>query len=134
MTKKSLLAIFLILSATACATIAEKTRVEKFNETNEQFQQLLLHADYRGAAGFLDPEGRTTPIDFDRYKDIKIVSYDIIHSEVGSQGLLVEQEVNLQYFSLARNLVKTVDYRPVWRFNADRKAWFLKSFPLADVR
>lgn len=119
-----LLSLFFIVS---CATLAEKSRMEKFELRADNYRLALLRQDYRLAAAFVDPERIKQPIDFDRYKELKIVSYDVVHTQTADDGNTVEQQIALQYFNLRRNVVKSIDYRQVWEYIDAKHNWFLKT-------
>lgn len=127
MIKKSFILLLPLLLIVSCATLAEKSRMEKFEQRADDYRLALLRQDYRLAAAFVDPDRIKQPIDFDRYKELKIVSYDIVHTQTAVDGNTIEQQIALQYFHLRRNVVKSIDYRPVWEYLDAKKNWFLKT-------
>jgi len=129
MIKKNFLLFLSLLFIVSCATLAEKSRMEKFEQRADDYRLALLRQDYRLAAAFVDPDRIKQPIDLDRYKELKIVSYDVVHTQTAGDGNTVEQQIALQYFHLRRNVVKSLDYSQVWEYIDEKNNWFLKTNP-----
>lgn len=117
--------ILIVLTVTACASIASKGRMKKFGRISEAYEFSLLDSDYRGATMFIDPSVMKRPLDQKFYKNIKIVEYKITHMDVSADQLKIEQDVELQYFLLNSNRLRFTRHHQVWRYNETDQLWQL---------
>ena len=126
--KKSLVSIPLILLAcVACATIARETRMLQFNDTLDAYRLALLSGEFQNAAQFIDPLVQTDNIDYEQYKNIEVVEYKIITAKIDDDIQRIEQDVELQYYLLNRNILKTNQTQQIWQYQTDTKHWMLKT-------
>lgn len=131
--RRSISVFFLTLFILSCTTLAEKVRLSKFDQTSEAYERTLKRSQYGPAQGFVDPAFRNEKIDFETYKNVKIVDFGVARVNISEDRLKVEQDVALQYFLLDRNILKTINYRQVWRFDETKGDWFLHTpFPSFD--
>ena len=111
----------------ACATVSEQGRLDRFDEISRQFRWTLLDSDFRAATQFMDPILQDHTVDLIRYKDIKIVDYTITRARASDDNRRIEQDIELDYYLVDRNILKTPQSHRVWRYDPERKAWLLKS-------
>ena len=57
--------------------------------------------------------------------DIKVVEYRINQTDVSGSNQRIEQEIELHYYLLNRNILKTMQHRQVWQFQEAEKSWLL---------
>lgn len=115
-----------VLFLAACASISQKGRMEEFQETAKAYEHALLRSDYRLAASFFDPASLPEEINFDQYKKIKVVDCRPTRMDVSEDKLKVKREVELQYFLVDRNILRSTGYRQKWEYNEEKKAWMMK--------
>ena len=115
----------LVLALISCATIAGKDRMEKFGRISEAYEFSLLDSDYRTAARFLHDSVKQAPLDEKHYKNIKIVEYKIAHMAVSADQLEITQDLELQYFLLNNNRLRSSRHHQVWRYNEAEQVWLL---------
>jgi hypothetical protein len=123
-------AIFMLTIAlliTSCATIGEKRRLEKFEETEKGYRQALMGSDFALAARYLDPAVSREPVPPEQYALVRIVDYKPTRVDVSGDLLKIEQGVVLKYFMVNVNLLRTVQYQQVWHFNEAHKIWLLQT-------
>ena len=123
--RRSLSVLLLTLLILSCATLGEKVRLSKFDQTAEAYERTLKRSLYGSAQSFIDPAFRDDSIDYDTYKNVKVVDFGVTHVSISDDRLKVEQDVALQYFLLDRNIVKTIQYKQVWRYDEVKGDWFL---------
>jgi hypothetical protein len=117
----------LFLVVMACTTFAEKSRMESFNDTARIYRWALLNGDYKKAARYIDPEAKDNAATYDTYQNIKIVDYKVTDSSIADDHHRIEQEVELQYYLLDRNVLKTAQSRQVWQYQLEQKTWALET-------
>ena len=122
-----LLVLLIIFGLISCTTLSVKARMEKFGRIAEAYEFSLLNSDYLMAARFIEPSAQQEPFNESYYKNIKIVEYKITHMEVSDDRYRVTQDVELQYFLLNNNRLRTIRYHQLWRYNEAQAVWLLYS-------
>jgi hypothetical protein len=118
---------FLCLGLFACAPFSEQHRLNQFNETAHAYRRALLDGNFQAAAQFINPAVRDAAVDYGPYKNIKVVEYKITHTDVADDKHRIEQDVELTYFLLNRNIVKSTQTHQRWQFQPMRKVWLLET-------
>jgi hypothetical protein len=118
------LTLMLLLLLTGCAG---KNRIHKFSEISKSYQRALEMSDYRLASKYVDPSGGRPAPDVRRYANIQIVRYTIININVSEDKQSIEQDVELQYYLLDQNRLKTAKDQQVWRYKEEDKVWVLQT-------
>jgi hypothetical protein len=118
----------LLLVIAACASMASRDRLDQFSQAAETFKWAVLDGDFRAAARFIDGDpGFQHSVDAGSYKNIKVVKYTASRVNVSDDRTRIEQDVDLEYFLLNRNILKTARTRQVWQYDQEQKAWTLKT-------
>ena len=118
---------FVISQLTGCAGLAARSRVDQFSTTHKAYKWALESGNYRGAVKFLDKSVSRQPEDLKRYANIKVSQYTITGAEVSNDRRSIEQDVELQYFLLDQNIVKTMTDHQKWRYRETADAWLLQT-------
>ena len=115
----------------SCGGLAEKVRLSQFDTTFEVYDITLRRSQFHAVQDFIEPAYRGEDVAFETYKNIKVVDFMVTHINVSEDYLTVDQVVQLQYFLLDRNILKTIEYRQTWRFDEQKERWLLHT-PLPD--
>jgi hypothetical protein len=115
------------LSLAACASLAEKGRMEQLQDTTAAFDYSLLRADYRAAADHIDPTVKPADINFDQYKKIKIVDCKTTRVVISEDKMTVDKYLELQYFLVDRNILRSTSYQQQWQYDEAAKVWRMKT-------
>lgn len=127
MTKTTIAMLLSLVMILACASFSEKGRMERLKEITTAYDHALLRANFRTAADFIDPEVRQDDIDYDQYKRFKIVDCRTTHAEFSEDKTDLKREVELQYFLVDRNILRSTRYQQEWRYDEEKKEWIMKS-------
>lgn len=119
--------MILILLPAGCATLADKSRMERFGLISESFERALRTSDYTGAAKYIDPSAAVPKPDFQKLRDFRIVEYKVTRINVSEDKQKITQEVELQYFRLNGNILHRTLYSQTWRFLPDEEVWMLQT-------
>jgi hypothetical protein len=122
-----LLVFILMVAPTGCAGIAGKGRMEKFSEIIDSYENALERSDYRKASKFVDPSAEGILLDHNQFANVKIVRHKVTHIEVSDDKRSIEQDVEIQYFLLDRNLLRTIVDHQVWKYEEEGKVWLLQT-------
>lgn len=127
MTKTIIAIPLLLLTIFACASFSEKGRMEELKEITMAYDHALLRSDFRTAADFIAPEMRREDIDYDQYKRFKIVDCRTTHAEISEDKMNLKRDVELQYFLVDRNILRSTRYQQQWHYDEDKEEWFMQS-------
>lgn len=118
---------FMLLSHLLLIGCAGKNRMYKFSEISKSYQRALEMSDYRVASKYVDPSSARTAADVRRFANIQIVKYTIANINVSEDKQSIEQDVELQYYLLDQNRLKTAIDHQVWRYKNEDKVWMLQT-------
>jgi hypothetical protein len=122
-----------ILLAVGCATISEKNRLAKFDGIGKSYERAITDSDFETAGAFVDGETVHEEVDFDRYKNIKVVDYKVKQSTISEDKMEIHQTVEIEYYQLDRLVVRSLRHKQLWKYNADTGAWLLQT-PLPEFK
>ena len=125
--KKTAVLMILLLWANGCATLEERSRMEKFSMICESFKRALRTSDYEGAAKFLDPSAGDPGPDLMHLRNFKIADYRVTRIQVSEDTQEINQDVELQYFRLNGTILHSARYPQTWRFVPDKEVWLLQT-------
>lgn len=114
----------------ACASFSTKKRMERLDETIKAFEHALLRSNFMSAAQYMkDPDA--IPTDSQGFnKNVKIVNFKPVRRSVSDDSCEVDRVVEIQFFYMDRNILKTAIYKQQWRYQEEGKCWVLDSgFP-----
>ena len=128
MVKLKLLIIFLAILAVSCASVDDMKRMEKFEQATDTYELAIRWSDFDMASTFLknqeDPEIATL---IENLKQYKVTSYTVkryLPSADKSQILII---ADIQFFKINGLIVKNISHRQIWKYDQDKKNWFLTS-------
>jgi hypothetical protein len=127
MKKTALLTILVLLLPIGCATLAERSRMEKFGLISESFERALRTSDYATAAKYIDPSATNARPNFQKLRNFKIVEYKITRVHVSEDKLKITQDVDLQHFRLNGNILHNTQYSLTWNFQPEKEIWLLQT-------
>lgn len=119
--------LVVVLLLTACAGIAKRQRLDRFDDMERLYRRALLDGDFAGARRLLDPQVATEPLDSEKVKLLKIVDYKPTHVDVTEDMNTIVQQVALKYFMLDTNRLHMVDYQQTWQYDEVHKVWLLQT-------
>ena len=127
MKKFAFFALLIFFLPAGCTSLTENSRMEKFGLIAKAYEHALRMSDYSKAAKFLDPSASISKPDFEKMKNIKIVEYKLIHTDVSENKQEITQDVELQYFRLNSNILHSAHHPQTWRFKPEDKIWLLQT-------
>ncbi|MFZ1984441.1 MAG: hypothetical protein WAU91_08505 [Desulfatitalea sp.] len=100
--------------------------MDRFKDIADTYRFALLRADYRQASNLVDPSERKT-LDLNHLKEIKIVDYNPTRITLSEDKSKITQEIELQYFLMSHNILRTAQYQQIWQYQEENKLWLLKT-------
>ncbi|MCX7514502.1 hypothetical protein [Frateuria sp. STR12] len=122
-----------LLAAVAmlCAGCATDQRNQSLVTTLNAYASALRWGDFQNARQFVDPKVRDssplTPLDLARYRQVRVVGYDEGAGPVPDGELQVRQVVQIGLVNINTQAERTVTDRQTWRFDPEKKRWWLTS-------
>jgi hypothetical protein len=123
---KAVLVVLLLLPI-GCATLEERSRMDKFRMISESFERSLRTSDFSTAARYLDASAKDNEPDLKRLRNFKIADYRVTRFDVSEDKLQITQDVELQYFRLNGNILHSTRYPQTWRFHPEQEIWLLQT-------
>jgi hypothetical protein len=127
MKKTAVLLVLVLLSPIGCATLAERSRMEKFGLISESFERALRTSDYTAAVKYIDPSAADATPDLQKLRNFKIAEYKVTRVHVSEDRLTITQDVDLQYFRLNSNILHSTHYPQTWHFQPEEEIWLLQT-------
>lgn len=121
---QAFIACLLLLSG--CATIESslERRTELFEIASRDFEYAIRWGYYEHAYEYVrkDEEDRKPP-DFDRLKNIRVSTYDVLRSTLSANELQAKQSVEIRYYHINTLVEKSIHQELRWEFDEASKRW-----------
>jgi len=126
----AILALAIGLVASGCGPSKSKRKMA-LDDTLSQYATAVRWGDFAAASRYLDPEispdKKPTRLDMERYKNLRISSYLPQPIQPGSDPDRIVQPVRISFYNRFTNRERSILDRQVWRYDADKKRWYLTS-------
>jgi len=125
------LLLLLALVAMLCAGCATDQRNQALIHTLGAYGSTLRWGDFQSALQFVDPKvreaNRPTALDLARYQQVRVTGYDDGSGPVPDGENVVHQVVQISLVNINTQSERTVIDRQTWRYDTDKKRWWLMS-------
>ena len=121
----------LALAALLCAGCATDQRNQALITTLNAYASTLRWGDFQSAAQFVDPKVREanplTALDLARFEQVRVTGYDEGGGPVPDGENQVRQVVQIGLVNINTQSERTVIDRQTWRYDPEKKRWWLTS-------
>jgi hypothetical protein len=121
----------LALIAMLCAGCATDQRNQALITTLNAYASTLRWGDFQSALQFVDPTVRDahppTALDLARYRQVRVTGYEEGNGAVPDGENQVRQVVQISVVNLNTQAERTVIDRQSWRYDPQKKRWWLMS-------
>jgi len=128
MVKLKLFVILFAILAVSCTSVNEMKRMDKFEQITDAYELAIRWSDFDMASTFLkDQENPDIATQIENLKQYKVTSYTVkryLPSADRSQILII---ADVQFFKTNGLIVKNISHRQIWKYDKDKKNWFLTS-------
>ncbi|SEJ18544.1 hypothetical protein [Frateuria terrea] len=125
------LLLLLAFVAMLCAGCATDQRNQALIHTLGAYGSTLRWGDFQSALQFVDPKvreaNRPTALDLARYQQVRVTGYDDGAGPVPDGENVVHQVVQISLVNINTQSERTVIDRQTWRYDTDKKRWWLMS-------
>lgn len=122
MKKIAIILFFTSLILAGCASEQRKTSMDSTLRLYEKSIKWGLYSDAQSVVEKPEPQEL-----LDRYEEIKVISYEVVHQEIVGDFEQLNQIVEIKFYHEQQGTIKTVRDPQVWIYNDDREAWVLES-------
>jgi len=127
--KKLLIALVIMALLQACG--GRMGKKQNLDHTLYQYAKVMRWADFDQAINFIDPEAdediKPTELEINRFKQFGVSSYVPRPILPGPDENSIIQTVELKLYNIHTKREKAVVDRQIWRYDEDKKRWFLDS-------
>ena len=118
------LLVVTILFLPACQSMAEHKRQNALDTALKLYGNTLRWHGPENQADFLkDPASMPT------YKDVRLVSYDVVQQPAVVDDNLVSQVARIEYVHTGTQVIRTIDDRQLWESNEEGTIWLRVNTP-----
>jgi hypothetical protein len=127
--KKSKLVIpLLALLVFGCASLELSKQMKKFDLMSENYATAIKWSDFEAAYySSKDTQIESKPPDLSKLKLVKVTSYEVRQFIVSEDKSQVRQIVEINYYKLNYNVVRTILDHQLWEYDPEGKSWYLRS-------
>ena len=98
-------------------------------ETLDAWESLVRWSQFDALVDFIHPDylqaNPVTPLDVDRLHQFRVTEYRVRQILADPDGEGLERQVRLRLYHVHSARERVVDYREIWRYDQERKAWLL---------
>lgn len=127
-------ALAILLMATGCGSIKKDKMAVTLQAATHGYQSALRWGYFENAYAFVDPDQRkNTPMP-PSLSGLRLTGYDVVQppgvqkkDDDEDDSAIATQIVQIEYLYEDRQVVKSLTDRQIWRWDAEKKAWWLTS-------
>ncbi len=120
--------ILLSLLLTGCASVSEMRRIDQFEQIARTYELAIRWSDFERASAFIDDqENPALPAQIEHLKQYQVTSYEVKHFLPSADKSQVIVFADVQYFKKSGLIVKNYSHRQLWKYDLEKKNWFLTS-------
>ncbi|MFC1813701.1 hypothetical protein ACFL03_13535 [Thermodesulfobacteriota bacterium] len=118
----------LALLVFGCASLELSKQMKKFDLTSENYATAIKWSDFEAAYySSKDAQIESKPPDLSKLKLVKVTSYEVRQFIVSEDKSQVRQIVEINYYKLNYNVVRTILDHQLWEYDPEGKIWYLRS-------
>lgn len=115
-----------IALAALFAGCAHDITLMRLEETLGAYGSAVRWSRFETAADFQTETARR-PVDPEALKDVHITSYDVVYRHESDDRKSVRQTAEIRYFLEHVGVEKKITDRQTWKFDEQKKQWFLET-------
>ena len=127
--KKLVIIVVLLALLQACG--GRMSKKQNLDHTLYQYAKVMRWADFDQALNFMDPKAdedvMPTELELNRFKQFGVSSYVPRPILPGPDENSIIQTVELKLYNIHTKREKVVVDEQIWRYDEDKKRWFLDS-------
>lgn len=122
------LLVLIVLTLSACGS----NPVQRAGtETLDAWESLVRWSQFDALVDFIHPEHLqshpVTQLDIDRLHQFRVTEYRVRQVLASTDGEALERTVRLRLYHVHSAQERVIDYREIWRWDSEMRAWLLHS-------
>ena len=118
----------LALMVFGCASLRLSKQMERFDMMSRSYADAIEWSDFEAARFFIkDAQPENPPLDFRKLQLVKVTSYEVRQLVISEDKSQVRQIVEVKYYKLNDNVVKTIIDNQLWEYDPAGESWYLQS-------
>ena len=126
---KSVVAVALAAALlVGCNPVKQDRMTDTLQNATNGYQNALRWGYYENAYGYIHPDRRGAALSPETLEGLRLTGYDVIQPPVmNAEAETATQIVAIDYLYEDRQVVKQLKDRQLWRYDAEKKGWWLES-------
>jgi hypothetical protein len=133
MMQRLVTALFIALLLPACGTIEKEKKSQALHNSTRYYEYALRWGDYDKANSMRSPIALSQSPDPESLKKYRITSYKLLESTLSSDGLVLNQVIDINYYNEDNLRERNLIDRQKWVYDQDAEVWYLES-PLPSFK
>lgn len=111
-----------------CNPVKQDRMTDTLQNATNGYQNALRWGYFENAYGYIHPDRRGEALSPEALEGLRLTGYDVIQPPVmNSEAETAAQIVAIDYLYEDRQVVKQLKDRQLWRYDAEKKTWWLES-------
>ena len=111
-----------------CNPVKQDRMTDTLQNATNGYQNALRWGYFENAYSYLPPDRRDEAISPEILEGLRLTGYDVIQPPVmNAESETATQVVAIDYLYEDRQVVKQLKDRQLWRYDAEKKTWWLES-------
>ncbi|BCU05573.1 hypothetical protein [Allochromatium tepidum] len=111
-----------------CNPVKQDRMTDTLQNATNGYQNALRWGYYENAYGYIHPDRRGETLSPETLEGLRLTGYDVIQPPVmNAEAETATQIVAIDYLYEDRQVVKHLKDRQLWRYDAEKKGWWLES-------
>jgi hypothetical protein len=111
-----------------CNPVKQDRMTDTLQNATNSYQNALRWGYFENAYSHLPPDRRRDTLSSETLEGLRLTGYDVIQPLViNAESETATQIVAIDYLYADRQVVKQLKDRQLWRYDAEKKTWWLES-------
>ena len=111
-----------------CNPVKQDRMTDTLQNATNGYQNALRWGYYENAYGYIHPDRRGEALSPETLEGLRLTGYDVIQPPLmNAEAETATQIVAIDYLYEDRQVVKQLKDRQLWRYDAEKKGWWLES-------
>ena len=124
-TYKVAVILLFMMMVVGCASLSDLMRRQKFDDTVDNFRQVMRWSTLEAAMGFRKGEQAVDPSELNMLKRIKITSCEMTRTTPLENKTQIRQVAEIQYYKIDDPLVRNLSANLLWEYDPIQDNWYI---------
>jgi hypothetical protein len=126
--KSAVTGVLVAAMLVGCNPVKQDRMTDTLQNATNGYQNALRWGYYENAYSYIHPDRRGETLSPEALEGLRLTGYDVIRPPViDTEAETATQIVAIDYLYEDRQVVKALKDRQLWRYDAEKKGWWLES-------